>query len=236
VILGVEAKRLFIKCNRFHHSIDLSKPDYCLEDSLPSLPLIARSIMTYNDQLDFALRQHNYIRRVIIFNGYKYRTPFLASEWVKFIFSIPRQYRINEYIFKKILVKAYPELFSLPTLNNFGGSLNISRNELYCRRILNRIRKKMDNYPNVNTKYLNPIWKFLTIYQNVNYINFNDAIRYRNDIKSIVQDNIQNLKKRNILDWLDIDLILRNHQNMKMNHGLALILLTALEISLKASD
>ncbi len=231
-----EAKRYFLKWNQFSQSINLSQPEYNLEENLPFSPLLDRSILRYDDQLDFAFRQQNYIKRVVMFNGYNYKAPFLSSEWVKFILSIPRQYRINKYIYKNILLKAYPKLFSLPTTNNFGGSLNISRNRIYYRYILNGIRKRIDNYHNLNTKYLDNIWRYFNIYQNVNYIDFNEAIRNRDDFKSLVHDNMRDLKNRNILDWLDIDLILRQHQKKKYNHGSALMLLTALEISLKVSD
>ncbi len=231
-----KAKAHFVKCNLLSNPPNLLPPDYTLEDSLPLLPFIDRSVMTYDDQLHFGLRQENYIKRVILFNGYQYRTPFLSSQWVTFNFNIPRRYRMNKYMYKKILLKAYPEMFSLPTGNNFGGSLNISRHELYFRKTLNYIHKKLATYPDCYTRNLNNLWNKLIIYDKTNYIDLNHAIRKRSDYNSIIKINLHDLKKRNIIDWLDIGFILRDHLNNNRNHSLILILLTALEISLKASE
>ena len=86
-------------------------------------------------------------------------------------------------------------------------------------RILDRIPKVGDMFP---------------VFKNTNYINFNYALRHRSNFKKTVFNNIQNLKLRKLIDWLDFDLIWREHQNKIKNHGNALMLLSALEINLRA--
>lgn len=230
----IAAKKLFLKKNRIFSSINLSKPNYNIEDSLPLNPFLDRSIMSYDDQLHFGLRQQNYIKKVVIFDEFKYRTPFLNDKWVDFMFSIPREYRINNYIYKKILLNAHPILFSLPTTNNIGGSLYFSRHEYYYRKLLNLIYKKTKNYNDFNSKYLIPLWKNLNVYDEINYINFNYAIRNRQDYNVLVRNNIRDLKERSLVNWLDLDQIVQDHLSEKSDYGLPLILLSALEISLKS--
>jgi hypothetical protein len=55
-------------------------------------------------------------------------------------------------------------------------------------------------------------------------------------MKIIVQESIRDLKKRGIIDWLDLDFIWQAHQMKRSNYGNILMLLTALEISLKSDD
>ncbi len=231
-----KAKEHFIRCNRFFHSTNLLPPDYILEDSLPLLPFMDQSFMSYDDQLHYGLRQKNYIERVILFKEYEFKTPFLSSQWIQYNFEIPRKYRLNKYIYKKILLKAYPEMFSLPTGNNFGGSLDISKQTFYFRKTLNYIHKKLSNSPAYYTYPSATFWKKLTIYSKGNYLDFNTAIRERSDFRSIIKNTLQDLKKRNIIDWIDIDLIVRDHLNRTTDHSVALLLLAALEISLKSQE
>ena len=55
-------------------------------------------------------------------------------------------------------------------------------------------------------------------------------------MKILVQQSIRDLKKRGIIDWVDLDDIWEAHQMKRSNHGNTLMLLTALETSLKSDD
>ena len=68
----------------------------------------------------------------------------------------------------------------------------------------------------------------------VNYIDFNMGIRERNDLKSVIYENINDLKSRKIVEWINIEKIWKDHINNKNNHGEALLTLASLEIHLKA--
>ncbi len=68
-----------------------------------------------------------------------------------------------------------------------------------------------------------------------NFIDFDYALRQREDVKSVIYRSIQDLKKRHIVGWLDIDRVWQDHQSKKVDHGNALALLGALEFNLKAN-
>jgi hypothetical protein len=52
----------------------------------------------------------------------------------------------------------------------------------------------------------------------------------------MVRENIQDLKRRQLIDWLELDRLWRYQQDKKCGIGMELMLLTALEISLKVED
>jgi len=52
----------------------------------------------------------------------------------------------------------------------------------------------------------------------------------------LITENINDLKKRKVIDWFDPEQIWKDHMNRKANLGIALVLLTALEISLKCDE
>jgi len=212
----------------FVKSIDLTAKDFNPTRCLPSNPILEGSVNDYRDQLNIFVYDHNYIKRVITFNNFNYQTPFCSPDWVQFILSVPRKYRAKKYIYKKILFGAYPEIFSFPCTENCGGNLSTHPIENKFRRALHRIRKNLPRY--------DPLWNHYHIFRNIKYIDFDQAIRCREDFKSLVFENLQDLKQRDKVDWLNLDSIWKEHHLKRANHGLALMLLTALEINLKVDE
>jgi len=230
-----ETVKWYVNQARFIGSIRLTPPEYKPEESFPTSPLIDRSILNYLDLIRITFRQQNYTKRVLTFKDYDYRTPFLSSQWVNFTLSIPFRYRVNQYLYKKILLEAYPDFFLLPTTNHIGASLDATPMEITTRRVIHGIRKKIDNIPFFDSHFMDPAWNLLKIYRKDNYVDFDEAIRKRDDFKDLVYSNLQDLKNRKILHWLDIDRIWSRHQKRIANYGDGLMHLTALEISLKVT-
>lgn len=230
-----KAKKAFSSWNHFIKSTSLLPSDFTPEKSLPPSPLIDETIIGYDDSLDFFIRQQNYIKPTVITRGYNYKTPFISSEWVNFILTVPRFYRENNYIYKKIIMKAFPDIISFPAKNAYGGQIGISKTALKGRHVLSALRNKISFFNHSGGQLFDGIWNSLKIFKDINYIDFDHAIRNRDDLKSLVSKNINELKQRDILDWLDLDGLWADHQNKKSNHGNALMLLTALEVSLKTT-
>jgi asparagine synthetase B (glutamine-hydrolysing) len=221
-----QAKLWFSARNQFVRSLTLSLPGLDVTEGLPRSPL-GDSCLCYDDQLDFGIRQQHYIKSVVLLHGYTYCTPYLCPEWLNFIVGVPRRFRIKQSLYKKILMTAHPHLFSLPVKNNFGLPLNTPR----WRRLLRRgglcIKAAARRYvPGVN-------WP---VSPGLNYIDFDRDLRQRKDLQTVVYENIQDLKQRGIVDWVDIDALWRRHQNRQKNHADALTLLASLEINLKAQE
>lgn len=231
-----EAKKSFAGWNHFTKSTSLFPSGFIPEDSLPPSPLMDDAIISYDDALDFFIRQQNYIKPTILTNGYTYKTPFTSSEWVKFILTVPRAYRENNYIYQKIIMKAFPDIISFPAKNTYGGRIDISKTALQSRHILSALRNKISFFSHSGIQFFDSVWNSLGIFKDINYIDFDYAIRNREDLKHLVLKSINDLKKRNILDWLDLDGLWSAQQKTKSRNGKALMLLTALEISLKTTE
>lgn len=230
------AKKHFLTYNRLTHSSAFLYPDYNILDSFPEEPIFDSALMNYDDQLDFSLRQANYIKRVVVLDDYKYRTPFLEEKWVGFMLSIPRKHRLNKKLFVSLLKTKFPELFKLPVTNNYGGSLFVASREYQLRKFLNRLNNKVSSFPLLKTNPLSALLKSFRIFYSNNYIDFGRAIQKRKDFQEVINENLSDLQRRKLIYWFDFSRLMDEHINKKADHTFLLMLLTALEISIKSES
>lgn len=218
----------FIKQNSFSKAISLLHPEFEIADIFPKEPFLDINILSYGEQLNYLFRHPN-IKPIVTSKKHICKLPFLDEDWVVFNLSIPNIYRRSQYLYKEILKTNYPKLFSLQTKSNYGLSLLSPKNSYYYKKLLYyfsfgaRRLGLCTSTPKGVKPYLN-------------YIDFSQGIRQRRDLKDIVYYNIQDLKKRGIVFWIDIDNIWHSHQIYKRNYAEALILLTTLEINLKVME
>ena len=222
-----EAKERFARQNRLSRSLELTPPGFAAEDSIPSTSFLPPSVLSYDEQLDFGIRQQCLIKQIVLPTGYEYRTPFIHPDWVAFMLNAPRRYRENQRLYKEILQIAYPTLFSLPTKINRGLPLNASRYRSQLRRVVLMARS-------IGPKFYPG--RFWGIDPRVNYIDFDEGLRELHDLKTVVRENIHDLKRRGIVDWVDMEGLWRSHQRKQGNFADALTLLASLEINLKAQE
>lgn len=218
-----EARLRFVQRNRFCRSLRLIPKEVNPETYLPDSAFISPELLSYDEQLDFAIRQQCWIRYIVMPKGYNYRAPFLHPEWVCFILSLPRCYRINQRFYKKMLLLAYPEIFSLPTKVKLGLPLGASRYSVEMRKLA--VKFNAFSMRTLKIKRFNPL---------INYVDFDWALREREDLKTLVYEGICGLKKRRLLTWIDLDTLWQAHQQGKRNFADALTLLSSLEINLRA--
>jgi len=216
------AKDIFKKKNRYVSSIDLTNIKFKDSNGLISSAECNKYKLTLDEQLDFENRQLKYIAPHVLMKGFKYKTPFLTSEWFNFILSVDNKYRKDMFIYKKNLLNAFTIFFKLPTKNNYGLPLTADRKLVILKKMQNKIQCKLSK---IGLKFPNP---------NINYLDFDEGIRTREDLKKIIYESIMDLKKRKIVDWIDIDVIWKRHINKQVNHADALLVLASLEIHLKA--
>ncbi|MGE3591197.1 MAG: asparagine synthase-related protein [Arcobacter sp.] len=208
-------KKQFIKKNSYVSSIDLTNGMNFEE--LIEATLIDNSLLTLDEQLDFQNRQTKYIAPHVLMQGYEYKTPFLHQPWVDFMLSVPNSFRKDQSLYKNILLHAFPKEFSYKTKTNIGLPLGVSKNAIFAKRVIDKILR---------------ITK-LSSGKSINYLDFNEKIRTKKDLKDVIRTNVIDLKSRDIIDWIDIEEILNNHLANKGNYADALIVLASLEIHLK---
>lgn len=215
-----DAKRSFIKKNTLVKSVDLARcPNNAFFGLIEGNELSGENLCL-EEQFSFVNRQLKYIFPHVLWKGLNYRIPFSHHELLNFMLSIPDRYRYGKYLYKKLLLKAFPRCSRFATKENHGLPLDSNRFSVFGRRIFFGLRRRISK-----TLFIDP---------RINYINFNPAIRERSDLQKIVYDNLMDLKERKILDWIDFEQIWKAHMARKANHADALLVLTSLEIHLKA--
>lgn len=221
-----EAVSHFLERYCFVKSVDLTRPGFDPADVLPRPPFLHDSMLNYDRQMEFALRQEAHMRYILVPNDYDYRTPFLHPEWTRFIMNVPRKCLTSQYIYRKILAGAFPDLFSLPIKNNYGFPLGGPNWRIKMKKGFRKVKNSFGRRFPFGVLHFDP---------RINYINFDEVIRQRKDFKEVVNGNIRDLKKRGIIDWIDIEDLLVQHQRRYVNCADAITVLVSLEIILKVN-
>lgn len=220
-----QAQERFAERNQFADSVTLRPPGFAPSSCLPAAPFIDSDRLCYDEQLDFTIRQQCRIRHIVMPADYVYQTPFLDPEWSSFILNVARKYRERQSLYREVLKCAYPELMSMPAKTNAGLPLNAAPWRRAARVGGLRLRSAASRIVPWLKRGTSP---------GVNYIDFDRGLRQRNDLKQVVHENLQDLKRRHIVDWIDIDDIWQRHQSEASDAADALLLLASLEIQIKA--
>ena len=211
-----EAKKQFIKKNDYVKSVDLKNKNNF--ENLVDFNPIEKNKLTLDEQLDFQNRQTKFIAPIVLMKGYEHKTPFLHQPWVDFMLSVPNSFRKDQSLYKKILLHSFPKEFSYKTKTNFGLPFGASKNAIFAKRVVDKLLRMTT----------------LSSGKGMNYLDFNEKIRTKKDLKDVIITNVIDLKSRNIIDWINIEEILNNHLANKGNYADALIVLASLEVHLKS--
>lgn len=218
-----EVKLQFLEKNRYVKSLSISKNGLKNLTSLLEVESKLIPNISYYENLDFYVRQTHYIAPHVLPVGFQHCSPFSSKEWMTFFCSIPYSYRIKMRLYEKILRNAFPDFFRLGTKNRYGLNLFAPEFQFLAKRIEFKLRSKLGNKETILKKQRN-------------YFNMNEAIRSDCNIKNLMIENINNLKQRDIIPWIDMDSILKNHIECRGNYGDVLQVLCSLEINLKGKE
>ncbi|MCB9437112.1 MAG: hypothetical protein H6673_09000 [Anaerolineales bacterium] len=217
-----EATNLFIAQNRYPE-FSINKEETNLYEFFPSNPYLNKNSISYYDQLNLMIRQHCYLGQFLMPDGYTFAAPFIHPSWLRFMLAVPPEARKDRHLYKRLLIKMFPSLFSLPTNRNIGLSLRSPR----WRRKLQKIirRSIIENLPNfLSIRYPNPRLK---------YVDYYSLLRQNTSLRNLVWTSLERLKKRNIVRWIDIEDILSRHQIGVESHSRTLLTLMGVDIFLE---
>ena len=207
--------------NIFVNSTKLSNCDYSnlfdlvdIEETHPNL--------SKEHIIDLKNRQIKFIYPHVLMKGFDYKT-LLNEDLMNFAISIDQKYNHDQFFYKSIFLKAYPKIFSLPNKTTNGLPLNASSIRKFTRAISLKVKKNLSQLFPLRTD------------PRTNYINFNFAIRERDDLRKIVRGNIFDFKDRGITDWIDLEGLWKNHLEKYNDHGDALLTIASLELHLKSN-
>lgn len=177
----------------------LTAPDYDPLSVLPDEPFISQDRLSFEEQLDIALRQQCAIEPVVV-GSKRHRTPYTQPAWLEFSLNLPKKYRRKRSLFVDAFSEAFPTLFSLPTDANAGFSLSVGERTQKARRGYLRVVQKLSQM--VGYECTHP---------GTNYLNFRSAFR-SGELRGVSKNLLNSLAGRNVTTWLDPQKIWHEHQ------------------------
>lgn len=220
-----EAAQHFITSNQFAY-LKWTHPDFNPKQHLPDTPFAHDTKISYPDQLDMAFRQDQHLKQVLLNPANKVMTPFLSTQWIQYILGVPSALRHQRKLYKDMLLYAYPDLFSLlPTSRNVGLPLHVTgwRRRLHKRWL--RFRTKLKQIMPTPLR-----WPDL----DTNYIDLKVAFVRKPWVRDLFYENITDLARRGVIDWVDVLQVWKNFDTMPINLDKDLELLLSVEILFKA--
>ncbi|MFC1878384.1 hypothetical protein ACFLZW_00585 [Chloroflexota bacterium] len=194
-----------------------------------SIPL--NGVITPEEIWDLNNRQELNNGPFIMFRGPNFVMPFIEPSWLKFIMSVPRHYRQNQILYKKIILKAFPKLFSLPSGRVYGKSLRTHLYPNIISKLHMKARKQMDrSLPGQINRKNKSAWL------RIKYLDFDLAFKNnQNNFRHAIMHNVKSLSKRALLPKTQLNNLLGMVQENNMLSPDALLLLSSLELNLKLS-
>ena len=142
---------------------------------------------------------------------FKYTAPFLDNDLVDFMLRIPPELRINKKLYKLMLVKYYPELFSLPIKSTYGLKLNSNHLSQWTARYLSGFKRGINKASTLILK------RNLLTNRSKNYIDYANYIRINTQYQVFIRSLINALKERDILNNPSLDNVWDAHMKGKSN-------------------
>jgi len=170
--------------------------------------------VSYEEYLDFSLRQSKYIYPHVMPRRLNCASPFIDKGFYNLMMSLPFDLRLGQNFYNEFLLDSFPKAFSLPCKNNYGLSLSAKPWQVEFMRGTLQLspwsRRKMTNYQDFNRRICE------------------DSLLYKLFYVLLGQLSDRNLGvKISPLDFL------KQHVERKPVYSMELILLASLEINLK---
>ena len=169
---------------------------------LPSEPAVDESLLSYDHQLDFGVRQPYRIAPSVI-TSEDTETPYLDPEWVSFILNVPRKYRTDRTLFRAAVTTLYDDLFDIQTDRHMGAPEFLpepaSVGYRYARAGLTKLREESFGRQRPH--------------ENTNFIDWDYELRTSRTFRSFIKSLLFDLEDRNTADWVDVREWLQRHEN-----------------------
>jgi asparagine synthase (glutamine-hydrolysing) len=158
---------------------------------------------------------------------FEYVKPFLDNDLIDFMMQAPVEFRKEKKLYKKMLMKKYPDLFRLPTKNNLGLPLHTNPVRLYVKRVLWFLQLKLNLLSNRIVHHR------LFFNKNQNFIDYDDLLRTNIEYQMFVKTMVEKVKKQEFFNPEYIDQLWLSHLTGKKNVAMIFGLLVTVELILE---
>ena len=237
----IEAKNIIFEKHRLNDLKDvqgLFNPSYLNIENFKysfenTLNVLKR---TYNEDMpnycaiwDYKHRQDKYTMFAVFrYKEYfEYSTPFLDNELIDFMLKIPPELRLDENLYKSMLLKKYPELFELPVKNNAGLRLDAGDVSLFLSRAILFIKRKTNKISSMLIK------RNIFLNKRKNYIDYDNLLRRDKEYRNYMRKIIEKIEEREYFNKDYIEEIWRLHMRGKKNYSMLFGLLVTFELFLE---
>lgn len=221
-----EARQRFASRNRHSRTVTLTDSGVDPAALLPAEPWVSPELMSFDEQLGYAVRQECLMRPIVMRSDYDSIAPMLDPEWATFMLALSDAQRRERRLFSQMFQQGFPALFELPTTANGGLPLTASARAVrsHKRRLKRRrrLRARLNRlFPSIDVPLGNRGWQ---------YIDFERGLSERHDLVALFDRSMRRLDQQGLVPWVDATALLQAHRNGDANHGKALGVLLNLDI------
>ncbi|EHQ01397.1 hypothetical protein [Gillisia limnaea] len=203
----------------------LSHKNYDPAKSLITPPLASyKSGLTDYELITLYNRIPASTKPILFPNNMNLITPLIHPDWVSFMLGIPKEYRKNSFLFKKIILNKNYDL-DIPCKNNLGLKL-YNNNRIAHLLAKAKIKSRLELSRLLRNYHVPPL--------GINYLYYPEAIRQNLSLKNAVEEACVSLSNRNVVPWLSPKKIFSDHLKRKSDYSEALLILLGLEVNLRA--
>ena len=200
----------------------LYSPDFVPTSVLKSKPYMVN--VSYIEQLDFIHRQSKCIFPILLApEGYKQIFPFLDVDFATYFLGGQRKERLYQKSYLDLIEKECSLFLEIPLKRYWGMSL----------------KNRSSIFKSIKRKALSAFFKLCGFFRNnithpmLNYLDYEDVFRHREDYREVILLNLHDLRNRRIIDWVDINNVLRDFFENHKPLSNEIKTLVGLEINLK---
>ena len=95
---------------------------------------------TLEQKLDFSFRQRLLTRSIVLVKGFNFASPFLSESIINFFINVPYKWLLGQYLYKRILVECYQDLFKLPVKICAGLPLFAPQEQIFIQKGIARVK------------------------------------------------------------------------------------------------
>jgi hypothetical protein len=173
-------------------------------------------------QFEFGVRQVDYLRPLVLVNGFEFKTPYTSKQWVNFMGRVPRKWLYGKYLFSRIVVVGYEKMARMPAILTAGMPLTSSKRRVFVGKVLARANRRLDPR---NVYHCHP---------RTNYVDWGEALRRKGTLQETVCVTLESLGERGLVSKQDIARWWTDHLERRANNTTLLMNLSSLELLVQA--
>lgn len=210
----------------FNKRTDLAPKGYNPTICLPENPYLSRKELTYEEQLDFSIRQFSFVKPTVMTdNKSELVFPFLQSKWLSFVLNIPEEQRHEQRFFLQLFESEYPEIYSFPSAAAYArsptASLGVQQASRFAQQLRWRVQRWFDD---------------TAFHRGQNYINFGYALRNDSGFQETIGNLLADIRNRDAVSHIDVSDLWRSHQLGNTDNSAELRVLACIELWLTTHE